>query len=68
MSLVLIRLRTTVQTKALTFEGDLDFQISLSKRNLSILGEGVKKRKYDLHVNKSEESRVQILISGALDR
>ena len=43
MSLVLILLRTAVQTKALTFEGDLDFQISLSKRNLSMLGEEVKK-------------------------
>ena len=39
---MLMRLRTIVQTKALTLEGDLEFQMNLSKRNLSMLGKEVK--------------------------
>lgn len=31
---MIILLRTTIQTKALTYEGDLDFQMCLSIRNL----------------------------------
>ena len=42
MSLVLIRLGITIQTKALTLEGYLDFQMNLFKQNLSMLGEEVR--------------------------
>jgi len=42
MSLVLIRLRTAVQIKNLTLKGTINFQIGLSNRKDSLLGDEVR--------------------------
>ena len=42
MLFALILLRIVIQTKASTFKGALDFQVVLSKRNISMLREEVK--------------------------